>query len=143
MRPFRLQAQISTDVGNPCAHRQLSNSERRHHQHCRSSYAMCSNSAHAHTLTQIYVWLDALLNYLTVSGHPLPDSAWPPTEHVVGKDILKFHAVFWPAFLMAAGLSLPKRIVTHSHWTVDKTKVGCTHTPLLKFRFFDVFLSLS
>ena len=74
--------------------------------------------------TQIYVWLDALVNYLTVSGHPAPDHTWPPTEHVVGKDILRFHAVFWPAFLMAAGLDLPKKIVTHSHWIVQNTKVG-------------------
>lgn len=72
---------------------------------------------------QIYVWLDALVNYLTVSGHPLPTHTWPPTEHVVGKDILKFHAIYWPAFLLAAGLKLPKKIVTHSHWIVDNSKV--------------------
>lgn len=74
--------------------------------------------------SQIYVWLDALVNYLTVSGHPLPDHTWPPTEHVVGKDILKFHAIFWPAFLLAAGLQLPKRIITHSHWMVQNAKVS-------------------
>ena len=75
-------------------------------------------------LTQIYVWLDALINYLTVSGHPSPDHTWPATVHIVGKDILRFHAVFWPAFLMAAGLELPRRVVTHSHWTMGKTKVS-------------------
>lgn len=64
------------------------------------------------------------MNYLTVSGHPLPNHTWPPTEHIVGKDILRFHAVYWPAFLLAAGLQLPKKIVTHCHWTVDKSKVS-------------------
>ena len=81
------------------------------------------------------MWLDALVNYLTVSGHPLPGHTWPPTEQVVGKDILRFHAIFWPAFLLAAGLELPRKIVTHSHWVVDKTKVsvipcGCVVYPL-------------
>ncbi len=69
------------------------------------------------------MWLDALINYLTVSKHPSPSHTWPATAHIVGKDILRFHAVFWPAFLMAAGLELPRRIVTHSHWTMGKTKV--------------------
>ena len=82
------------------------------------------------------MWLDALVNYLTVSGHPLPGHTWPPTEQVVGKDILRFHAIFWPAFLLAAGLELPRKIVTHSHWVVDKTKVsvipcGCVVYPYL------------
>lgn len=61
----------------------------------------------------IYVWLDALTNYITALGYPNTDSAefkkfWPANVHVVGKDILRFHAVFWPAFLMAAGLEPPK-----------------------------------
>lgn len=66
---------------------------------------------------QIYVWLDALTNYLTVAGEPLgraydPASSqvWPPSLHVIGKDILKFHGVYWPAFLMAAGLQLPQKL---------------------------------
>ena len=79
----------------------------------------------------IYVWLDALTNYLTVTGYgqeglsddPQP-SYWPATCHVVGKDILRFHAVYWPAFLMAAGLKLPERIVAHGHWTVDRIKMS-------------------
>jgi methionyl-tRNA synthetase len=90
----------------------------------------------------IYVWLDALVNYLTVAadqamlasfkdtGIP-PDvdvgalfPAWPADAHIVGKDILRFHAVFWPAFLMAAGLPLPRRIVAHGHWTVGRQKMS-------------------
>ena len=63
----------------------------------------------------VYVWLDALTNYITALGYPDMDSDaskfpqfWPASLHVVGKDILRFHTVFWPAFLMAAGLEPPK-----------------------------------
>lgn len=64
----------------------------------------------------VYVWLDALTNYLSALGYTSTDSKneivmkqfWPPSLHIVGKDILRFHAVFWPAFLMAADLDLPK-----------------------------------
>ena len=72
----------------------------------------------------IYVWLDALINYLTVAGYPDKMANWPPNCHVIGKDILKFHAIYWPAFLIAAGLELPKNILCHSHWTVDGTKMS-------------------
>ena len=72
----------------------------------------------------IYVWLDALINYLTAAGYPDTMTNWPPDCHVIGKDILKFHAIYWPAFLMAANLDLPKRILCHSHWTVDDTKMS-------------------
>ncbi|XP_007889106.1 methionine--tRNA ligase, mitochondrial [Callorhinchus milii] len=73
----------------------------------------------------IYVWLDALVNYLTVAGYPQDHSYWwPAAHHVVGKDILKFHAIYWPAFLMAAGLHLPKQIYVHSHWTVNGQKMS-------------------
>ena len=72
---------------------------------------------------KIYVWLDALLNYLTVSRYPTSSHCWPATNHIVGKDILRHHAIFWPAFLLAAGLPLPQRIVSHAHWTTRKTKV--------------------
>lgn len=71
----------------------------------------------------IYVWLDALVNYLTVSGYP-DKKMWPPDLQVIGKDILKFHAIYWPAFLMAAGLEPPKRILCHSHWTIDNLKMS-------------------
>jgi methionyl-tRNA synthetase len=77
----------------------------------------------------IYVWFDALLNYLTVTGYPWnsecqADSIFPPDYHIIGKDILRFHAIYWPAFLLAANLPLPKTIVAHAHWTVNTTKMS-------------------
>ncbi|KAL3989880.1 methionine--tRNA ligase [Acanthocheilonema viteae] len=74
----------------------------------------------------IYVWFDALMNYLTVSGilFNKKKSNWPPTCQIIGKDILKFHAVIWPAFLLALDLPLPKRIFVHSHWLVDGAKMS-------------------
>ncbi len=65
----------------------------------------------------MYVWVDALTNYLTGTGYPDPDAEraryWPADAHVIGKDITRFHAIYWPAFLLSAGLSLPKQIVVH------------------------------
>ncbi|MEL6872538.1 MAG: methionine--tRNA ligase, partial [Pseudomonadota bacterium] len=65
----------------------------------------------------MYVWIDALTNYLTGVGFPENDQPlwkyWPADVHVIGKDIVRFHAVYWPAFLMSAGLPLPKRIFSH------------------------------
>uniref|UniRef100_A0A6Q2YLK8 Methionine--tRNA ligase, mitochondrial n=1 Tax=Esox lucius TaxID=8010 RepID=A0A6Q2YLK8_ESOLU len=73
----------------------------------------------------IYVWLDALVNYLTVAGYPDKHSQWwSSVHHVVGKDILKFHAIYWPAFLLAANLPLPQTIHVHSHWTVGGKKMS-------------------
>ncbi|KAJ3277924.1 methionyl-tRNA synthetase, partial [Borealophlyctis nickersoniae] len=79
----------------------------------------------------IYVWLDALTNYLTVTGFPwdTPEraakkGAWPAAWHVVGKDIIKFHAIYWPAFLLAAGLEPPRRILSHAHWLMGNTKMS-------------------
>jgi methionyl-tRNA synthetase len=65
----------------------------------------------------MYVWVDALTNYITGVGFPDDSSSlwryWPADVHVIGKDILRFHAVYWPAFLMSAGLELPRRIFSH------------------------------
>jgi len=64
----------------------------------------------------MYVWVDALTNYLTGTGFPEPGERgkfWPADAHVIGKDITRFHAVFWPAFLMSAEIPLPKQIVVH------------------------------
>ncbi|XP_039621924.1 methionine--tRNA ligase, mitochondrial [Polypterus senegalus] len=73
----------------------------------------------------IYVWLDALVNYLTVAGYPEEHEDWSRvTYHVVGKDILKFHAIYWPAFLIASGLPLPQAIYVHSHWTANGLKMS-------------------
>ncbi|XP_069749308.1 methionine--tRNA ligase, mitochondrial [Narcine bancroftii] len=71
----------------------------------------------------IYVWLDALVNYLTVAGYPKNQNL-PAFHHIIGKDILKFHAIYWPAFLIAAGMQLPKHIYVHSHWTVNGQKMS-------------------
>lgn len=66
----------------------------------------------------MYVWVDALTNYITAVGYPDTDSEtfkkyWPADLHVIGKDIVRFHAVYWPAFLMSAGLQVPRRIFSH------------------------------
>ncbi|GMH76189.1 hypothetical protein TL16_g06999, partial [Triparma laevis f. inornata] len=72
----------------------------------------------------MYVWIDALANYLTGQGYPEEKGAWPADVHVVGKDILRFHAIYWPAFLMAAGLELPKTIFAHGWWTNEGEKIS-------------------
>lgn len=76
----------------------------------------------------IYVWFDALHNYLTGLGYDwdmkLFDKFWPATLHLIGKDILRFHAVFWPAFLIAAGFSLPQTVYGHGWWLKDKSKIS-------------------
>lgn len=75
----------------------------------------------AHTM---YVWVDALVNYLTAVGYPHDAPAWPADAHVVGKDIVRFHAIYWPAMLMAVGAPLPRTIVAHAHWTVNRAKMS-------------------
>jgi methionyl-tRNA synthetase len=66
----------------------------------------------------MYVWVDALTNYITAVGYPDVNSEkfkkyWPADLHVIGKDIVRFHAVYWPAFLMSAGVAVPRRIYSH------------------------------
>jgi methionyl-tRNA synthetase len=77
----------------------------------------------------MYVWLDALTNYITAVGYPDETSAdfakfWPADMHMVGKDILRFHAVYWPAFLMGAGIAPPKRVFAHGWWTNEGQKIS-------------------
>jgi len=76
----------------------------------------------------MYVWIDALANYISALGYPNTDGDyekyWPASLHVVGKDILRFHAVYWPAFLMAADIPLPKRLFAHGWWTKDGEKIS-------------------
>lgn len=68
----------------------------------------------------VYVWCDALVNYL------LPHGRWPADVHMVGKDILRFHALYWPAMLMSAGMPLPRRLFVHGHITVQGQKMSKT-----------------
>ncbi len=81
----------------------------------------------------MYVWIDALANYLTALGYPDLNADkykkfWCNVDnspiHIVGKDILRFHAVYWPALLMAADLPLPKKIVAHGWWTIEGEKMS-------------------
>ncbi|MSO92712.1 MAG: methionine--tRNA ligase [Rhodospirillales bacterium] len=77
----------------------------------------------------MYVWLDALTNYMTAVGYPDTDARefktfWPADLHMVGKDILRFHAVYWPAFLMAADLPPPRRVYAHGWWTNEGRKIS-------------------
>src|SRR5688572_8046843 len=77
----------------------------------------------------IYVWMDALTNYMSALGFGSSDTSlweqyWPADIHLIGKDIVRFHAVYWPAFLMAAGIALPRRIVGHGFWLRDQVKIS-------------------
>ncbi|KAJ3960772.1 methionyl-tRNA synthetase [Colletotrichum tropicale] len=78
----------------------------------------------------IYVWVDALINYLTKAGFPTwqpgkeHEGGWPADVHVIGKDIVRFHGIYWPALLMALDLPLPKQLLSHAHWTLGKKKMS-------------------
>lgn len=78
----------------------------------------------------IYVWLDALINYLTKANYPFQVlgeenlHGWPANCHVIGKDIVRFHCIYWPAFLMALDLPLPRQVLTHAHWTLGREKMS-------------------
>ncbi len=77
----------------------------------------------------VYVWIDALLNYYTAlsyarPGEDLTDRFWPATVHLIGKDILKFHAVIWPAMLMAAGIEVPRRVTIHGFLLLGEHKMS-------------------
>lgn len=76
----------------------------------------------------IYVWFDALTNYISALGYPEDKEGhfakfWPAI-HVIGKDILRFHAVYWPTFLLAAGVPLPEKVFAHGWWTVEGQKMS-------------------
>ena len=75
----------------------------------------------------MYVWLDALMNYVTALGYGTDDAnmeQWPARVHLIGKDILRFHAIYWPAFLMSLDLPLPKHIGAHGWWTRNGEKMS-------------------
>jgi len=80
----------------------------------------------------MYVWFDALTNYMTAVGYGADDEAskqrfakfWPADVHLIGKEIVRQHAVYWPAFLMAADLPLPRQIISHGWWLMDGAKMS-------------------
>ena len=75
----------------------------------------------------MYVWLDALMNYLTALGYGTDEKLidfWPARVHLIGKDILRFHAIYWPAFLMSLDMPLPKHIAAHGWWTRNGEKMS-------------------
>ena len=76
----------------------------------------------------MYVWCDALANYISAIGYgrndDLFDTWWPANLHIIGKDILRFHAVYWPAMLMAAELALPKKLLVHGFFTMEGEKMS-------------------
>jgi methionyl-tRNA synthetase len=76
----------------------------------------------------MYVWIDALANYITALGYPDTSGKyakfWPADLHIVGKEILRFHAIYWPAFLLAAKLPVPKRIFAHGWWVAEGQKMS-------------------
>lgn len=94
----------------------------------------------------IYVWVDALINYLTAAGYPFTPGAksqgWPPNVQVIGKDIIRFHCIYWPALLMALDLPLPYQFLTHAHWTINDAKMsksdGNAVNPFFAIERFDV-----
>lgn len=74
----------------------------------------------------MYVWFDALTNYLSATGYPDAKymEYWPADVHIIGKDILRFHSIYWPSFLMSAKLPLPKKVYAHGWWTVNGEKMS-------------------
>ncbi|KAG5945117.1 hypothetical protein E4U59_006326 [Claviceps monticola] len=97
----------------------------------------------------IYVWVDALVNYITQAGYGTewhsqsePMGIWPADLQIVGKDILRFHAIYWPALLMALELPPPKHLLCHNHWTMSNQKmsksVGNVVNPFFALQRWDV-----
>jgi methionyl-tRNA synthetase len=91
-----------------------------------------------------YVWFDALTNYITAAGYGEPggrfDEVWPANIHVIGKDILRFHAIYWPAMLMAAGVEPPRQVWAHGFLTVGGKKMSKTNaTGIHPFELLDRF----
>ncbi|HUZ96804.1 MAG TPA: methionine--tRNA ligase subunit beta, partial [Edaphobacter sp.] len=99
----------------------------------------------------IYVWLDALANYMTAIGYGSDDPAdkekfkkyWPADLHLVGKEIIRFHCVYWPAFLLAAGLPLPKAITAHGWLLFEESKMSKSRGNIVRTEtILDAFGSL-
>jgi methionyl-tRNA synthetase len=96
----------------------------------------------------VYVWLDALANYITALGYGSEDESnfekyWPADLHLVGKEIIRFHCIYWPAFLMAAGLPLPKKIVAHGWLLFEESKMSKSRGNIVRTEtILDAFGSL-
>ena len=91
----------------------------------------------------LYVWIDALSNYVTALGYPDAQpykKFWPANVHLIGKEILWFHAVYWPAMLMALGVALPKVIFAHGWWTSDGKKMSKTLGNFIDLARLDVVI---
>ncbi len=71
-----------------------------------------------------YVWFDALFNYYSATRQKGKEKFWPADVHLIGKDIIWFHTVYWPAFLLSSGIALPKKVFAHGWWTFDKEKIS-------------------
>ncbi|RTZ90905.1 MAG: methionine--tRNA ligase, partial [Deltaproteobacteria bacterium] len=92
----------------------------------------------------IYVWFDALLNYITALGYPDDmdrfNHFWPADVHLIGKDILRFHAVYWPTFLMSAGIAPPRQVFAHGWWTIEGKKMSKSLRNVVDpYRLVDVY----
>lgn len=83
----------------------------------------------------VYVWLDALMNYVTALGYGTDEKGmgfWPANYHLIGKDILRFHAIFWPSFLMSLDMPLPRCVAAHGWWTRDGEKMSKSKGNVIK-----------
>lgn len=109
---------------------------------CSDVYSTSINNSAIKTHV-MYVWIDALANYLTVINYPnMNTEAWSQVTHVIGKDILRFHAIYWPAFLIAADITPPKQIVAHGWWLSDTDEkmsksLGNAIDPMTLLEYYD------
>ncbi|MFK7840352.1 MAG: methionine--tRNA ligase [Bdellovibrionales bacterium] len=122
IQPESRRNEITAFVGQEGGLRDLSIS--RHKDRLHWGIPVPDNEDHV-----MYVWLDALTNYITAIGYPDSQSDtytsnWPADFHVIGKDITRFHAIYWPAFLMSADLDIPKAIFAHGFINVDGVKMS-------------------
>jgi len=90
---------------------------------------------------RIYVWIDALFNYLSAIDTPERRKYWPPTVHVMAKDILWFHAVIWPCMLMALGEQLPRTVYAHAYWVRDGKKMSKSLKNFIDIDLLDAYIA--
>jgi methionyl-tRNA synthetase len=95
----------------------------------------------------MYVWFDALTNYMTAAGYGQDDDRsaarfahyWPADVHLIGKEIVRQHAIYWPAFLMAAELPLPRQVVSHGWWLMEGAKMSKSRGNVVRPQGIDRF----